>query len=517
MRHSTILHRKTGAFHGNIGGFLKSRYRNSKRQASMATNQGELSRFDVGATFTEPSVYTNTGTPDTMIRYHRKVNAMARSQDMNRSFAPEMDDARMAAVEREGGADTAAEKHFQSRLDAEAFGFGERSTSGPSPPRPKDNSKGDHRTQRRYVSNDQQYSNNLHRLYTRETPIERKQRILTNNAIEPTEAEFGQLMRRLAAEDEEEGVVEQVQERLVEESGIYPSMRMDAYMLGDESAFPPWVHKLAPAVRDRVKFGGIGLTEDDEALRIRLSRMPLDARRVEWQRLKAARSYEAGVKEQRLSPTDIRQARLAKRQYFRLQQQRQHRATMIRRLGLRKPEEVELIPSHHVDYSARLATIAQFVENGVDTKGQWPLDRTELQRAKIRNQQEAAERTFLRTADEKKMLRKGDKISTSIHSALEALDDNINVYKRVSRKTYAHRVNNIVQGVGDDLGRMYKYINRQASYSPHAKSNDRVEMERRMGDEPNPNVRRHGLRVRSTKHWQNREASFGSQYEVPKY
>eukprot|EP00388_Colpodella_angusta_P012279 GDKJ01031164.1.p1 GENE.GDKJ01031164.1~~GDKJ01031164.1.p1 ORF type:complete len:137 (+),score=9.39 GDKJ01031164.1:3-413(+) len=131
------------------------------------------------------------------------------------------------------------------------------------------------------------------------------------------------------------------------------------------------------------------------------------------------------------------------------------------------------------------------------------------------NQQEAAERTFLRTADEEKMLRKGDKISSSIHDALQTLDDKIHVYKRMSRKSYAHRVNNVVQGAEDDLGRTYKYIHRQATQTPHAHSNDRVEMNRRMGDEPHPNVRRHSTRVRSTKHWNNREASFTSKYDAP--
>lgn len=504
MQRTVPLHTLSGKFFRNVSGMYgKDRFRNNRRERQRNVDKGQLDANDMGAAFTERSVYTNRHNPETMIKYSTAVDAVARRQTLNRSFdaAGGLDDAQMARIERDGGAETPGQRKMQRALDAEALGLGSRPTSGPAsrpnykkPREQRQRRDGEGDSSDAYASAGQGYTNQLHRVLTRETQYERKQRILTNNDMAPTEAEFTGILRRLALEDETSGAAEHAQERLVEEAGLYPSMRLDAFMLGDESAFPPWVHKLAPTVRDRVKYGGIGLTEDDEAMRVRLSSMPMDARRVEWARLKAARSYADGVKEQALEPREVHAVRLAKKRYFRLQAQRQHRATLIKRMALHKPDSVELLPSRHVDYSARLATIAQFVENGVDTKGQWPLDRGELQRAQIRNKQEEAERLFMRTADEKKLLKNSKFASRNIGAALESMDERVREYKRLSRKAYAHRVNNIVQGAEDDLGRRYKFVGREANNRSRALSNVSVDARRRLTAEPEPHARRFGPR-----------------------
>lgn len=332
---------------------------------------------------------------------------------------------------------------------------------------------------------DGQYTDRMHRSFNNSTPDELKQRYLADKEIAPTVRETRDLIRKLArlnevvdeervidgsgqpqvtrfsAEKNPDNIAKGVQQRLVEEYAVYPSQRIDAFMLGDESVFPPWVHGLSSAIRDRVKYGGLGITEDEEALRVRLARMPLDARREEWARLKAAKAYEAGLGEQRINPRDIREARLVKRRNYILERKRQYRANILRRLAIGRPEEYAIHPSQRVDFSVRLAAIAQCVENGVDTKGKWPIDKEELHRAKIRNLQDHAERTFLKTNEERRMARsqRDNNMNAEIANSLQRLDQRVAPEfngKRLSRKQYAVRVNNVKLGVMDHRGRKYR-------------------------------------------------------------
>jgi hypothetical protein len=51
----------------------------------------------------------------------------------------------------------------------------------------------------------------------------------------------------------------------------------------------------------------MGLTEEDEALRVRLGRLSMDQRAREWERLKKAKEYLVS-KEERVSPAELRDA-----------------------------------------------------------------------------------------------------------------------------------------------------------------------------------------------------------------
>jgi hypothetical protein len=274
----------------------------------------------------------------------------------------------------------------------------------------------------------------------------------------PSGKEFHKMFRDLAKDEDEERQMDQIQRKLVEDHGIYPSHRMDAYMLDDDSHFPSWIQQLPWSIRDRVKYGKMGLTEEDEVLRVRLGRLPVDQRMAEWERIKKAKEY-AAAHEERLSPTELRDARRSARRFHWLQRKRQRKATMLRRMALRKPDQFEVWPSDAVDYSRRLSMIAQHVENGVATKGSWPLDSDELAKAKIRRRQDEAERTFMKTTDEKKMLQ-SNKMNGSVAETLRHMDKarGDDSFKRISRKAYANRVNAVKHGDQDEYGRSYKKL-----------------------------------------------------------
>jgi len=123
------------------------------------------------------------------------------------------------------------------------------------------------------------------------------------------------------------------------------------------------------------------LTDEDEVLRQNLARMPPEEREDEWHRLKAARAYKQGTLERKVNPSEVRQLRLGIRRHHQLHKIRLRKAIDLKRLTLRRPEKHEAWPSRDVDFSARLATVAKFVEAGVPTKGQWPLDVKELNNA----------------------------------------------------------------------------------------------------------------------------------------
>jgi hypothetical protein len=294
----------------------------------------------------------------------------------------------------------------------------------------------------------------------------RKEDLAFKHMERPVAKEFNTLFRKLNNLDDDERKISEAQVRLTEEFGIYATHRIDAYMLGEDTNFPPWVEALPWGIRDRVKYGGLGLTEEDEALRIRFARLPVDQRADEWKRLKAAREFELG-QERRLSLSELREARGGKRRFHWLQRKRQMRATMLRRLAMRKPERFEVWPSDAVDYSARLALVAQHVENGVETKGQWPLDKEAVARAKIRRKQEEAERTFLRTTDEKKMLQQKN-MNGSIASALQLLEEKTKKFKKLSRRAFANRANAIRHGDQDIHGRNTKWLQRRISHRHRA-------------------------------------------------
>nr|6YXX_E1 Chain E1, mt-LAF21 [Trypanosoma brucei brucei] len=321
--------------------------------------------------------------------------------------------------------------------------------------------------------------------------------------------EFHRLFKELRHADNEAETIERHQTRLVEEYGVYPSLRLDAYMLDDDTYFPEWVNALPYSIRDRVKFGSLGLTEKDEALRVTLGRMPLDRRRREWERLKKAKEYKA-AKEETLTLAELRDARQGKRRFHWLQRKRQKRASILRRLALRKPDAFELWPSRVVDYSQRIAFIAQHVENGLDTKGQWPLDPEELARARVRRSKEEAERTFLMSAEEKRAHKKlsGRSGDGSISEMLQSLEVPDKPFKRLSRKVYANRVNAIVHGDQDEYGRRYRKMETRSKrrMRPYASLGE-IGLENELRKEPRINAK--GLNNTDDEDWPRHTKSWG--------
>ncbi|ESL07397.1 hypothetical protein TRSC58_04913 [Trypanosoma rangeli SC58] len=399
-------------------------------------NKGLLSDKERGDPFTEPTVYRSKKSIAAMHKVLRKTERLRREEKQKEA---------MNAL----GVDSSMERELMSGaaqpLQKEAI----------AAVRAMD--------EERLTSSDpgSEYTTALQRLMERE--VDRREHMMDKFGQPPTAKEFHRLFTQLRHADDETEAIERHQKRLVEEYGIYPSMRLDAYMLDDDTYFPEWVKALPYSIRDRVKYGSLGLTEEDEALRVTLGRMPLDRRRQEWDRQKKAREYKA-AKEETLTLAELRDARQGKRRFHWLQRKRQKRASMLRRLTLRKPEAFELWPSTLVDYSQRIAFIAQHVENGLDTKGQWPLDPQELARARVRRSQEEAERTFLLNTEEKKTLKRKTTSSNdnNIMQMLRALDTPEKPFRRLSRKVYANRVNAIVHGDQDEYGRKYRKMESRA-------------------------------------------------------
>ncbi|RNF00110.1 hypothetical protein TraAM80_07793 [Trypanosoma rangeli] len=399
-------------------------------------NKGLLSDKERGDPFTEPTVYRSKKSITAMNKVLRKTERLRREEKKKEEMNALGVDSRMEKELING----AAQPLQKEAIAAVRVMDEERLTS--SDP-------------------GSEYTTALQRLMERE--VDRREHMVDKFGQPPTAKEFHKLFTQLRHADDEAETIERHQTRLVEEYGIYPSMRLDAYMLDDDTYFPEWVKALPYSIRDRVKYGSLGLTEEDEALRVTLGRMPLDRRRLEWDKQKKAREYKA-AKEETLTLAELRDARQGKRRFHWLQRKRQKRASMLRRLALRKPEAFELWPSALVDYSQRIAFIAQHVENGLDTKGQWPLDPEELARARVRRSQEEAERTFLLSTEEKKALKRKTTCNNdnNIMQMLHALDTPEKPFRRLSRKVYANRVNAIVHGDQDEYGRKYRKMENRA-------------------------------------------------------
>lgn len=454
-------------------------------------NKGLLSARERGDPFTEPAVYRSRKSVTAMRSVARKTERLL-SEEQQRGEMHKLGlDSR---VERELRSETHVPLHKEAIAAARVEDQNAMSVS---------------------PNSGREYTTALRQLMERE--VERRDHMMDKFGQPPTAREFHRLFKQLRHADDEAETIERHQTRLVEEYGIYPSMRLDAYMLDDDTYFPEWVNALPYSVRDRVKYGSLGLTEEDEALRVTLGRMPLDRRREEWNRHKKAREYKA-AKEETLTLAELRDARQGKRRFHWLQRKRQKRASTLKRLALRKSDAFELWPSTAVDYSQRIAFVAQHVENGLDTKGQWPLDPEELARARVRRSQEQAERTFLLSAEEKKALKKthGGNKDNSIMQMLHALDVPEKPFKRLSRKVYANRVNAIVHGDQDEYGRKYRKLENRAKrrMRPY-ESLGEIALEKEVRKEPR--VYSKSLNRSEDEHWPKHTKSWGDGMPSTRY
>ncbi|KPI83337.1 hypothetical protein ABL78_7632 [Leptomonas seymouri] len=445
-------------------------------------NKGALTQRELGDSFTEPEVYRNKANITAVLKTHRKERRLL-DEERQRSLMDKLKlDVNTEEALRSGRRlpQTAAEMQaVQSSDDAVAA----------------------------TVHDTGDYCTTMRNLMRRE--VDRRDHVADKFAQPPTSREFYQLFRKLRANDDDDEKVEGHHRRLVEVHGVYPSSRMDAFMLDDDTYFPDWVHALPYSLRDRVKYGSLGLTEEDEALRVRLARMPRDARLREWARLKKSKEYRAAA-EETLSLAELRDVRQGKRRFHWLQRKRQKRAAMLRRMAMRKPEGYEQWPSSVTDFSQRIAFIAQHVENGLQTRGEWPLSRDALTQAKIKRRQDEAQRTFLMTAAEKKISRaagSGGNMHGGMHELLHSLDHPEKRYKKLSRKTYANRVNAIVHGDQDEHGRKYRKMHNLATrrVRPY-NSLAEMALEKEVRKEPLVNIS--GLHHTDDEHWSRYQKSW---------
>ncbi|CBZ25013.1 conserved hypothetical protein [Leishmania mexicana MHOM/GT/2001/U1103] len=444
-------------------------------------NKGALTGRERGDSFTEPEVYRSKTNLTAMLKTRRKERRLLKEEKQR----------------------TVMDNLNLDTRTVEALHAGRRLPQTPAEIQAV-RSSDDALAEDSY--NNQDYTTTMRNLMRRE--VDRRDHVADKFGQPPTSREFYQLFRKLRSADSDEEAVEQHQRRLVEEHGVYPSSRIDSFMLDDDSYFPDWVHALPYSIRDRVKYGSLGLTEDDEALRVRLARLPRDARLREWKRLKAAKEYGA-AKEETLTLAELRDARQGKRRFHWLQRKRQKRAAALRRMAMRKPEGYELWPSSVSDFSQRIAFIAQHVENGLQTGGEWPLNEDALTKAKIKRRQSEAERTFLMSPDEKKMVTSagGGRMHGGMKELLDSLDEPEKRYKKLSRKAYANRVNAIVHGDQDEHGRKYRKLQnlatrRQRRYDSLAE----MALEKEVRKEPLVNVS--GLNHTDDEHWSRHEKSW---------
>lgn len=455
----------------------------SKRSSAggLNLNKGALTERDRGDSFTEPAVYRSKTSVTAMLKTHRKERRLL-MEERQRTMMGEL------------GLDARTE---------EALHSGQRLPQTPAELQAV-RSSDDALAAARHDSAD--YSGTMRQLMRRE--VDRRSHVLDKFGQPPTSREFHQLFRSLRAADADEEAVERHQRRLVEEHGVYPNARIDAFMLDDDTYFPDWVKVLPYSIRDRVKFGSLGLTEEDEALRVRLARLPRDARLREWKRLKTAKEYRA-ANEETLTLAELRDVRQGKRRFHWLQRKREKRASALRRMAMRKPEGYELWPSSVTDFSQRIAFVAQHVENGVQTGGEWPLSEDELAKAKVGRGRREAERTFLMSAEEKRATKQagGRGMHGGMQELLGALDQPEKRYKKLSRQVYANRVNAVVHGDQDEHGRRYRRMQhtatrRQRPYDSLAE----MALEREVRKEPLVNVS--GLNHADDEHWSPHQRSW---------
>lgn len=461
----------------------------SKRSQAggLNVNRGALTKGEMGDSFTEPEVYRSRTNVTAMLKTQKKERRLLEEERQRTLMDGLKMDARTEEALRSGRRlpQTAAELRA-ARASDDAVAAAPHTSA--------------------------EYSTTMRSLMRREA--DRRDHVADKFAQPPTSREFYQLFRKLRASDDDEAAVEAHQRRLVEEHGVYPPSRMDAFMLDDDTYFPDWVHALPYSLRDRVKYGSLGLTEEDEALRVRLARMPRDARLREWARVKKAKEYRAASHET-LTLAELRDVRQGKRRFHWLQRKRQKRAAALRRMAMRKPEGYEQWPSGVTDFSQRIAFIAQHVENGLQTNGEWPLNQDALTKAKIQRRQDEAQRTFLMTAEEKKMSRGAGGSSSGgnrglhggMQELLHALDRPEKRFKKLSRKTYANRVNAVVHGDQDEHGRKYRKLHnlstrRVRPYDSLAE----MALEKEVRKEPMVNVS--GLNHSEDEHWSPHQKSW---------
>ena len=298
------------------------------------------------------------------------------------------------------------------------------------------------------------YTRQIHRASKRRAELVEMAKVRL--PIEPRDRQINAHELGLKAMDEAPAKVAEYQDLLARQHGVFAPQRMEAYMVGDESVFPDWVSSKVPnALQDMVKFGNLGITEDDEVLRVNLAKMPMDRRRSEWERIRRAKMYSEGT-ERPLTPAEIKRAKLGHKQHMWLLRRQRQRQALIGALALSKPSEFTSWPTNEVDHSARLAHIAKHIEAGVETKGEWPLSSDALARARLRKKKEEAAQTFMDPEARKVLANK--RARGAVLQQLKSLDEDPQPIKRISRRQYRLRIGAIERGHVDEHGRNVRLI-----------------------------------------------------------
>jgi hypothetical protein len=408
----------------------KAKWQSSKRDR---WDVGAKSAADIGDTFTLKGHYANRSDPSLMLSSRTKIQQ------------------RLVAEQREREGGTIGSATFES--------------DHPGAQRKWDQLNDEYDVALRGESLEPRHTKELSLALNRHERVAESRKL--NVPLAPRDPKkLAGLERHLKVLETSDDQIAEMRDRLASEHGIFAPQRMDAYMLGDDSIFPSWVQSLSPSVQAQVKYGGLGLSLDDEVLKVNLGRLPVDRRRVEWERLRLARQYREGT-DRPLSPQELKSAKMNARQNYFLRRKRQDRASTIAQLAVAKPSKysAEAKVTKEIDLSSRMATIAQYVEAGIETKGQWPLSQADLAKAKLRKKREEIKLTF---ADaEAKRLLNNKKMDPLILNALQRLDEDPPVIKRISRREYQKRWTRVMGGHGDPMGHIWsKLRSEQDSRSP---------------------------------------------------
>jgi hypothetical protein len=320
----------------------------------------------------------------------------------------------------------------------------------------------------------------------RQQHTERQRQLQIHTPIVPNQEKYRRLAGQVQNEVVDDQRAELLRDRMATQHGIFSKQRMNAFMLDDDTVFPLWVRNLTPRIRDRVMFGGLGLTEEDEAHRQNLLQLPRQEREAEWERLRAAKSYELG-EERLLSPAEVRAERIGTRKFHALRIKRQQREANVRALALREPQKWEAAPIGRVDYSHRLAVVAKHVEANVKTHGKWPLAEDALENAKRRQERNAAKENFLKApgADFSVVM---NRVSPALKEAIKTMNREERPIKRISRKNYVFRLQAVRNGHQDEHGRKFQQISRESRQRfSNAMTTEEFEWERKLAAEVTPN------------------------------
>ena len=238
----------------------------------------------------------------------------------------------------------------------------------------------------------------------------------------------------------------------LDETEITSEQRLDAYFLGDESMFPLWAKRLGQAFRDRVLYGGIGITEHDEAMRTKLLSLPMSMRKARWYRLKQLRRRIDGKECLITQEEKLAISRCSRKHKWHLIQRLEHRAReeVVDTRNKRSHEKRKVLE----EQTEPMRAAASFVQAGLPTLGTAELDPDFAEKRLRLIQEDRVMGSFIHKSHLNTM-----NIDPKVYSSLQgigmaqALHTKKSPVKRLSRKNFKNRWAGIVSGTRDECGR----------------------------------------------------------------